>query len=209
MFIDKIHLQFIFTNMKKKILIFIILFTACSPFIHVVPDDAISNFTQFHEGNIINANKKLRIDGYYEGLFKNEQLFNYRIIFFDDGSAAFNFHESFLISKFQLRNNTACGTYILNNNIINAQIICIYGSGDYYCLEKKFKILNDTTLCLIQTKDLVDKTVIMNDSTKDDYLKPLHFIKLEQKPDSIFWLKKKRWFWCDKEKYKEYMRKKI
>jgi hypothetical protein len=50
--------------------------------------------------------------------------------------------------------------------------------------------------------DYNDFYISSNDTT---FFYPAHFIPLDKLPNSDCWLKKNKWFWCDEEKYNEYM----
>ena len=189
------------------IILFIFLFSCYS-----IPLNVINNFTQKYEGGITNNNEKIKCNGYYFSYHKfNDTIVESQpIIFFADKSVIYNFSIFHLNDLKYIQNFSSCGTYYIKDSLIKVQLI----HNDFYFsyfLEFEFIILNDSTLWLNYTRGenhLKQNYMFFNDSTKSDYLTEFKFIKLNSKPDSSFWLKNKKWFWCDKQKFKEYKRNK-
>lgn len=189
--------------MKKYYFIFILFFISCSPIIINIPKKITSKFTQKYNGDIICIDNKFKIDGYYAGFhIYNDKIYeSHPIIFYNDKSVIFNFNKNFIHDKRYIKNFASYGTYNINDSLLNVQIIH-HDFNISYFTELEFIIVNDTTLWLNYSKGL--NYIYYNDSTKNDYITKLKFYKLENKPDSNFWVKKKSWFWADKVKYKEY-----
>jgi hypothetical protein len=119
-------------------------------------------------------------------------------------------------------NNWGCysikGDTIISQNVNHARSLNQYYGG----YEKKYKIIDKNTLLLIEHRSLskipplstielgyqeqrererdfenaFDRKSIISDTA--------NFIPLKEIPPSDCWLKEKRWFWCDKEKFKKW-----
>jgi hypothetical protein len=151
------------------------------------------------------------IQGYYFGRFSNGHNGGYSIMIFKDGTIAQNIHLGTGINEVQtgdyLYKNRDWGIYSIKNKTIIAQIFhsSMSSSG---LVESEFKIVNDSTIWLISEKIISggsDGSIYYNDTNSEFGIEAMNFRKLESKPDSSCWLKEKKRFWCDKEKYKAYM----
>jgi hypothetical protein len=172
-----------------------------------------NDYTQCYTANTNPLNSKLKLNGYFYGNFSIDSNNGYSIMLFQDGTITTNVHlnrgKSDIIRGRELyKNPGGWGTFIIRNNIIISQDFhsSMSSSG---LVETSFKIQNDSTLLMLSSKILCGPSsgvVIYNDPKSKDYIFPLKFIKLENKPDSSCWLKEKKWFWCDKQKYNEYMK---
>jgi len=193
--------------MKNAIPVLLLFILSCSPVLVSVPKEVSKGLKQKYKGEIIKADKKIRIDGYYKTTCKNynEVYECMPIMFFNDGSLIFNFAPSGFYDKEYIYESTSCGTYVINEDFINAQILH-HDFNNSYCFETQYKILNDTTIIEMYSKGLDEYWFEYNTPDGNRYRKESKFVKLTNKPDSSFWMKEKPWFWADQQKYKEYMK---
>lgn len=116
------------------------------------------------------------------------------------------------------------GCFVINGDTIIAQWISKYIQTNFAAWECKYKIVDKNTLLFIGSKPLHKtyptpaielerreqkernfesyfgrKRVVSDTAT---------FIPLQEVPPSDCWLKKKRWFWCSKEKFKAWKKEK-
>ncbi len=191
--------------MKKILMFSVFILSACSPKYLYMPRKVKDSFTQCYDNAEIETNGKIKLNGYYIGKTSTDKVVVNSILFFKDGSLAFNVHVGGLFyDEDRLHKYGTWGTYSVKDDTLTIQTVN-HNFFSSFCLEGKYLILNDTTLKELYTKDLVSKTVQLNDITKNPYyILPLNFKKKENKPDSLCWLKEKRWFWCNKEQYKKW-----
>jgi hypothetical protein len=115
------------------------------------------------------------------------------------------------------------GCFVVNRDTIIAQWISKYTQTNFVAWESKYKILDKNTLLFIGTRPLykVDPLPAIELERKEleekDFEKVFGrkrivndtatFVPLKEVPPSDCWLKKKRWFWCDKEEFKKWKKK--
>ena len=155
----------------------------------------------------------LKTNGYYYGEKKDNKNFGGQsIIFFNDGTTTMNIRvtedkQDVLRGNKLYDNPFGWGTFNIKDGIIISNHVFSYGFGPFF-LQSKFKIINDSTLLEIKqnTNDNIkqDTSYLANINKHVYTLSLLKFIPLENKPDSLCWLKEKRWFWCNKEQYKKW-----
>jgi hypothetical protein len=190
------------------VILIVYLFSSCFPGKYKL------YFNQCYNPQDNGIDSVLRIDGYYFGNFSDDvdSKNGYSIMLFHDGSVVVNVHlnkdnsGNLLDDEMYL---SCWGTYVYNGKILKCQTFhsTMSSSG---LRESSYRIINDTTLWKIRSKIMSGNSIgkiFYNDSTSNRYIEIMNFIKLESKPDSSCRLKEKKWFWCDKEKYKGYMKK--
>ena len=191
--------------MKKVIILFVFLFiVGC-----YIDQDVIADYTQCYDAENNNIDRFCKINGYYISEKNDNCSIIFNLILYKDGSVVFNAIRDNILYKgdslYKINSFPSWGTFKVVNNEIIAQKIDFSFIGKSTVTEYKMKIVNDTTLWLIYSKVLTKKYFEYNDSTSNDYIPFLFFKPLNNKPESTYyWLKKEKWFWCDKQKYKEY-----
>jgi hypothetical protein len=140
-------------------------------------------------------------------------------MFYRDGTVIYNFFDynnniknyfirmqSDIRAKKSFENNFDWGKYIIKGDSILIQWINHPAplAPTWMANELWFRILDKNKLQFIQCNSLdpLDREgKSVNHEVQVKYL-DAEFVPLEVRPDSNCWLKNKRWFWCDKEKYK-------
>ena len=162
-------------------------------------------------------------------LFVSGDTIRTNILFFKDGIFLFGFHnydqkisdyiEDVINRRSSGRNHPFYiwgfwGKYTIDGDTIKAQYINHPGmTNTWMGYESWFKVIDRNTIKLIASRKLFydkfhkDKSemdlVFLNDK---DCLNA-NFIPLSAVPPSDTWLKKRKWFWCDKNDMKIYKRK--
>lgn len=112
------------------------------------------------------------------------------------------------------------GVYKINKDTVSMTCMNYTTFGDPERILKKFTYLlqNNKTLKLLNEKFYIQSGShidikefnyqnigyrVNNEYTTFYY--PANFVPLKNLPSSDCWLKKNKWFWCDEEKYNEYM----
>ena len=114
------------------------------------------------------------------------------------------------------------GCFIIKGDTIVAQWISKYTQTKYVLWENTFRILNNTTLLNINSRPLdnilytgldysISRSQNENDIASNNWIEKTIldttvFIPIECTLPSDCWLKKKKWFWCDKEQYYSWKR---
>ena len=114
------------------------------------------------------------------------------------------------------------GCYIISGNIIKTQYVTRpsgIGSGYWDLTEEWFKVIDKNTLKSIFRKNVTnsDSKIIYDNKTTENTqytrghetitLDSAKFIPTPLVPGSDCWLKYKKWFWCDRDKYEEWKKK--
>jgi len=196
-----------FKAKKYFLLLLVLLVISCS-----VPDRVINLYTQCYDGKKSEINKLCKIQGYYIGKFntKIDDSGGWNVIFFEDGTCAINIkkpgdRDIFKGKDLYLKSAVpSWGTYIINDKIILSQIINYSSKHLSEVYEYKYKVLNDSTIYLVSSRRLRDDRIWLNDSTSNDHILPMKFIKIDDKPEPNCWMKGKAWFWCNQDKYLKY-----
>jgi len=193
--------------LKKNIffLTFLFLITSC-----YVEKNIRCDYTQCYNPVLNNIKKYCKTEGFYNRT-KGGGNSAFSIMLYEDGTVTCGI-KHYLKKREVFRGNDlyrinsvpSWGTYIIKNKYLVVQKIDFSFIGKSNVIEYKIKIVNDTTLWLESSRGLTKRFFKINDSTKNDYIPYLRFIPLKNKPDSLCWLKEKKWFWCDKQKYKQY-----
>jgi hypothetical protein len=195
----------------RYLIIFSFIILCCSCII----SNEIGGFSQCYKGQLNGIDELCKINGFYIGKYSTHLNMpgGWSMILFEDGTCVINVlalgQKDVKRGKdlYKISTTPSWGTYYIKNNIIISQILSYSAMHQSDIYESRYKILNDTTLWQISDKRISDGKIWLNDSTSNDYILPMQFIKLENKPDSSCRLKEKKWFWCNKQKYKEYMAK--
>jgi len=160
------------------------------------------------------VNPKIRLNGWYVKYMDTNEFpqykdiikkgdIRYSLIFYNDGSVvwAADYNNEVREPKDLYDFYSKWGTYkIVDNNIIFQSISKNINSQ--YLYERTTKILNDSTIQIFSSKKYLSDGSSHIKKENDVY----HFVPLKTKPDNhYFWLKKKEWFWCDKNEHKSYM----
>jgi len=105
------------------------------------------------------------------------------------------------------------GRYIICGDTIKTQYMHTpNGLNDFwYGYEISFHIINRTTLKYLPSESKIldyyatetEITEMKETQIRNKYL-PATFVPVEVLPNSNCWIKNKKWFWCDKEKYKKW-----
>ncbi len=134
-------------------------------------------------------------------------------LFFDENVANPKRQESF-------SNSYYWGLYRINHDTLS--MTCInhisFGYPPWVLINFTYLIQDKKTIKCIKEKRFLtdysfDKVKSYETNYNDFYASgedtifyyPAHFVPLKSLPSSDCWLKKNRWFWCDEEKYTEYM----
>ena len=196
--------------MKIKILIvgvIISIIYGCS-----ICKEITDNFIYCYDGKRTGIDSILNIDGYYSMNHTMNQVFSYNN---DEKSIGIGdcmfFKDGFFIYSFQPSSNDGlCGSYILRNDTIKAQFITNTKVEKCYIEEIWFQIIDKNRIKWLGSSAFFKMTENNVKELKDKqyYPEPYKFIPLESFPNpDRLWIKRKNFFWCDKEKYKEYMAK--
>jgi len=116
------------------------------------------------------------------------------------------------------------GCYVINRDTIIAQCISKFTQTNFVAWEYKYKIIDKNTLLFVSSKALhrtnpIPAIVLERQEQKEREFEKVfgrkrvnsdtaRFVPLEEIPPSDCWLKKKRWFWCDKEKFRTWKKEK-
>ncbi|MDR2084291.1 MAG: hypothetical protein LBP67_04785 [Bacteroidales bacterium] len=100
---------------------------------------------------------------------------------------------------------TSFGIYAIHGDTIIMQII---KQGDvivpWSFFERKFLIIDDTTLKYFSYQDLLSNTAIQFENNNS----LAHFIQADSIPPANPWFKEKRWAWKNEEEWKDYIKSK-
>ncbi len=125
------------------------------------------------------------------------------ILFYEDGSFASDWleHENKeKAEKSLIRNNLKhlqWGRYILDGDTVKTQFFHRIESGHFSIFQTWYVIKNDSTLSLVKSicKSCKRKGVWENNGIAVvDPPHICHFVPFSQKPDSLCWLKEKKWY---------------
>jgi hypothetical protein len=112
------------------------------------------------------------------------------------------------------------GVYKINQDTVSMTCMNYTTFGDPERILKKFTYLiqNNKTLKLLNEKFYIQRGSQIDieefnyqnigyrvNNAYTTFYYPAHFVPLENLPNSDCWLKKNKWFWCNEEKYTEYM----
>lgn len=147
--------------------------------------------------------------GYYEYNYyfplepqKNEnQPVKACIIFYKDGSCVQAPTKEFLMHVDSVSGwnfiGLAQGKYFISNDTITIKLLYV-GSSTSSCQETKLKILDYKRL-----QEIYDSNCIFGRFDKRYSTTEVKFVPYDVSPiNDDLWIKKKRWFWCDKNEYK-------
>lgn len=116
------------------------------------------------------------------------------------------------------------GCFVINRDTIIAQWIAKYTQTNFTAWEDRYRVLDKNTLLFLGSKPLhktspLPATELERREHKERDFEQVFgrkrvvsdtatFIPLQVVPPSDCWLKKKKWFWCDKQEWKEYKKAK-
>lgn len=194
-------------------------FTYCNIGQYTGLDSMINIRGWYHTGYLYNA---------YNKPFKVQKIdtLHLNIMFWDDGTSVFNFGGSphtiqsefdKIILKIEKGKKDDFfkkynwGNYRIVGDTIKVQYIHVpFSLNDYWFgYERSFKIIDKNTLEYLpmMTNSLdhnIDKASLeemQQNFKRENYFT---FIPLERIPPPDCWLKKKKWFWCDNEKWERW-----
>ncbi len=199
---------------NKKVLFFFLIYITigCN-----IPHSVTNSLSGCYDMKLNNIDSLIKNYGYYYGFFSDERG-GFSLMLYKDGVCVINmaihsnkigykilkelnayghtikryYPDSIKNGKdlYKKQPTPTWGLYKINKDIITTELISYSTLSHSGIIKMQFQIINDSTLKRINSK-YAD-------------LEYLRFIPLINKPDSLCWLKEKRWFWCDKQKYKEY-----
>ncbi|RPH32187.1 MAG: hypothetical protein EHM93_10225 [Bacteroidales bacterium] len=206
--------------MKKALWLLILLVCSCG-----APSSLINGFSYCFDGKPTGIDSIIGVNGLYRGkmvLYDGQILYS-SLMLYRDGSIAQELGkvptDSALIQDYftslghkgeEMSKKTPCswGRYIVSNDTIKVQLIVHYSYFDGWdAYEVHYKILDKRRIIEISSKPIGreysrDYLEMYDDNVKKSKYFPMTFIPLKQRPDSTCWLKKEKWFWCNKELYK-------
>lgn len=164
----------------------------------------------------------IKIDGYYK--FKQKFIRNigfpsvptpdtliFTALFMNDGIFIYNFNPEYFESTSNARygfynRGTKWGRYYISGDTIKAQFIESAGGMSWEKGQFWFQIINHITIRELdfQYREPITQhdILVYQQSEKSKNTSLGHFTKYDLLPDSDkSWLKKQKWFWCNKEDY--------
>ena len=194
-----------------------------------IPNDIVENFTYCLDGDIIDIDididNKLNNNGIFYGEIINPGgTTGLSVIFYSNGTVAFipgklpdknsvlesDLNKSDLIGNLIMKEPCYWGSYILSGDTIKTQIIEHLGFWDsWMASENWYLIINRNKIQRIYAKSLRGKDGgFVKPQKKGVIYKPMEFIAAKKRDEIDNWLLNKKWFWCNEEDYKEYMKEK-
>jgi hypothetical protein len=192
-------------------IVFVLLFTSCGVFFY--PGEVKDKLTYCYDS----ASKDLpvKLNGIYvlerpdTGNISCIDTLQSSFIFYQDGTVVFNCPIKWLsinsvssISKPKIIGGGDWGIYKFENDTIKAQFLEPLGGTTWPRKgETWFKILDNTTIqgLYLTYEKTIDASMVKKQ--KREYI--FKFYKLDNIPDSdLSWIKRKKWFWCDKKEFK-------
>jgi hypothetical protein len=187
--------------------------------------DSLINISGCYHEIIISKRKDYYFDKIYETPIDTSWT---NIMFFKDGICVANFPNfgdkndlslyfkelgNSLVIKTSFYKIAYWGKYIISNDTIIVQ--CVQrpfssdGAPSWYAYEYWYKIIDKNTIQRIYEKPICNKSEFnyKNSILKNMTYLPAKFIPIDVLPTSDNWVKKKKWFWCNKEDWKAYMEK--
>jgi len=187
------------------------------------------SFTHCYQEKDTGIDSLLDNYGFFRSMFifksyKGYQAIEYQdtgyinIVFFNDGFFLYNFDIRYFNETKNKRNGfynkggAEWGLYIIDNDTIKAQTIETPGMS-WLKTEWWFKIIDKNTIEYLYSKTNAPITIedIFNKQKKEDLTQivfPYQFVSNRDLPDSDkSWIKKKKWFWCNKERYRDWKKK--
>lgn len=158
-------------------------------------------------------------------MFFEDGTFINHIVGLDVGESEEHLFERIVSSSKEtefFNNSSYWGIYHISNDTIIMSCINRIRFGAKHnreLLNLKYLIVDKNTLKCIEKVEYSSNQNLQVESRltqhKDTIIKgkdtiffyPAQFFALKKKPTSDCWLKQNKWFWCDEEKYKEYMLK--
>lgn len=192
----------------------------------MVPRDIKKSFSNCYSEYNYNIDSLINIDGYYEMSYKSyysnpTDSNTTNFIFFNDGLFYFDriitepgvpsHYVEFLSSNevYKYNNNlrfNCWGNYIIKDDTIIAQFINNPSmlTATWSASEYKFKVINKTTIELILMKSIPNQDYYSPVPNKKRETSIAKFIPLDIIEEPNPWIKRKKWFWNEKEEWKKY-----
>ncbi len=214
--------------MNKYIVIFLVIVLQ-SCIIYKVKDNIIESFTYCWDENNPDLDTLLNFDGFYHKPYiKYKDTINKIVdrgatyypsyIFYKNGFCTMNppliwisIEEKNEMPKEGFVNGSVWGLYSISGDTIKAQYIPKPGGMSSKKIEIWFKIVNENTIQRLYFKyrDTItyeEVSKYQQNNIVDDLMQ---FVKLDTLPNPYdSWLIKEKWFWCNEEDYKAYMKEK-
>lgn len=138
----------------------------------------------------------------------------WKCLFFNDGFFIFNFDINYFQStannKYGFYNRgTRWGRYIIKEDTIKAQYVESPGGMSWEKVEMWFKVVDRSTIKQLYSKarDPIGKKELQNYhyGVQNQKISSGVFVKYDSLPNpDKSWLKKRKWFWCDGQKFKDW-----
>ena len=158
------------------------------------------NFTFLYEEQNTGIDTLINVDGYY---YSDSIPFNNFYLLYRDGSIRNTSEKGITKSNHKYSASPVWGVYKIMGDTITSQLIMNFGgSRDMGVKTDKF---------IIKSKNELEyySTSCCNSNPNDVIIKQsLYFYSYPNRSDSAHWVKNHRWFWKDKETYKEYKKRK-
>ncbi len=166
------------------------------------------NFTYCYDGKYNGLDSLINTRGYYKTsrvFYKNEirNTSSNNYMFFEDGFFIYRFNP--------ITNDGVYGHYLLSNDTIKAQYLYNPLGVNGGIHEVWFKIINKNRIKPLYQKawTKINENEVNQFTKINEYIiDTAQFIPVEKLPNADrFWIKRQEFFWCDKEKYKNFMAK--
>lgn len=194
----------------------------------IVPKKIKQKITFCYDGKPTGLDTLIKINGFYQTMdiwwndagygksFDPKKDTNYiNFIFSNDGICGYHFWGTADTAKKNLearaknlKNNDFPGlykgVYKVFSDTIKIQVIndCRWAMPTWMGKEIWYKIIDLHTLKLIGYKNLNNNKLLHPE--KKESPKLAYFIPVDTIPSSDIWLKKKKWFWCDRKQYEKW-----
>lgn len=192
--------------------------------VHATDSDTILNFNGcYRVATLTTKYQFIERYGFLNLFIRNklvEDTVFHNILFYPNGMCVYNFRISGKETNYKTEYKYGnWGHYNVTNDTV--KIYYLQGPSDIIlntdvAWEQSFKIINRNTISYISNKAIhtVSKqnmklhNYAYLDSIRASEYFPASFVPLEQIPDSdLCWLKKEKWFWCNKEDWEKHMEK--
>jgi len=194
---------------RNIIILLILICCSCT----TPPLDLRRNLKYCYDGDNNNADSIININGYYKYIIYNKEYGDIHSAFmlYNDGTVVDGFTGKNLVKECISNNKRGSlywGRYKIFNDTLHVQLVvnfCKFCSWSGY--EEWYKIIDRNTMKLILTKELRHSEEYREASTDNFYRDSYSLVKfhhLKERKDSTFRFKKYKWFWCDKEKWRQY-----
>ena len=194
--------------MIRNIIILVILI-CCS--CTTPPLDLRRNLKYCYSGNYNSIDTVLNVDGYYKYVIYDKEYgdINSAFMLYRDGTVVDGFSgDSLLCISNSKKGSYYWGNYRIYKDTLRLELIVNFCKACAWSgHEVLYKIIDKNTLKKLQTKELRHSKEYRQQSVRyynDNNCSIVKFNPLTHRKDSTFRFKKYEWFWCDKEKWRQY-----